>query len=1842
MPTGSKTCPACSQPWTDAEMVQCDDCDLWFHYRCVGVDDGIKDKPWKCHQCGGDAYPPASLSEKKTEELKPQRTEPTVKELLVLLEKQQEREHNLLEKFEKQQETENLLRTELEKLSNEYGAVKRLLDSKPSQHTDVHAAKPEENDEIFQRILENEARLSQKTVASVERQSRVSSGNSDSKLDELAVLMKQAHVEELPKFSGNIKDWPLFLAVFKRTTMIASIDDVTNVGRLTKALQGEAKRLVLDQLTFGLNPKSIIETLEKRYGKKDEVLRTLSLDLMNFPVISSARDPNLQEFAVALKTYVAQLKSLGLHEDLKSTLLESMLHQKLVNLPSMYRRWVQIRQRHASSNIEKFADFVMEEWESLPPTPPENDRISKGKSSVKTLNVHSSADGRNQKPCFSCGGRNHKLPSCYKFKKLNVRERWEFVKDEGICFSCLMAKDHHVIDCPEKKICSEIGCEMPHHRLLHSSTTYQPNLNANAETFEPARDNSEIVSQQVRGHNFNHQVHAGEDVGEDATVTAKVVAVRIFGPDGSFVDDHAFLDDGSTLTMMERQIAEKLGLVGEDENLHLQWTKGITRTERALKCDVTISGINRKNRFVLNNVYCVPNLDLAPSSQDGDDLSSRYRHLRGLPLPTFQNVKPGLLIGLEHATLLGGRSVIEGKEDEPLASNTKLGWIVYGRHSIADVRISGKTIEKQGFQQTHLRLGKCNDTDDRQLHELVKSFFSVENLGVAAKQLKSAEDERAEMLMKSTMKMVDGRYEVGLLWKTDDIVLPDNKKMAMQRLLSEERKLLRDQPSLTWMNEHVQKLITKGYAREATAEDLNTTWRRTWICPLFTVINQNKVPPKRRCVADVAAVQGGVSLNSCLLQGPDNLIALPAALCRARENPVMVTADVAEMFHQVRITREDQQCQRFLWRNGDQSQPPKTFIMEVMMFGPTCSPFQAQHVKNIHAAKYLDKYPEAAEALERFMYMDDYFNSHQSVDEAVRVTLEAIQICSEMGFDLVQVQSSHEEVLSRIPQRHLKQELVSLNLEEASTYFSKLLGMYWMPAEDVFVFRRTFDDLLEKMCAEKYVPTKREVLSAVMKIFDPKGLIAKYVIRGKSLLQDVWREGINWDESLSENLATEWLRFLQAFDEIEKVKIPRWYGGSNLQVADTELVVFVDASAKAYAAVGYFRFPSSSPAHIALVMAKAKVAPVKTMSIPRLELEAAKLGARLAVTIGNLHSFPIKKRFFLSDSKCVLSWIHSKTFNFVPFVAHRVSEILDLTTAREWYYVPTKENVADEATKETSSSEGEDSARWFHGPGFLQQPLDSWPIKKFEVEKVGEVALHRRQEIENFNPETHFLNRVGGKYQSDWRRLVRVTAYIIIGAKSFKVLKSRDDLTLTVLDLEEAEKEIFRFIQRDQLEKLWTQVENLAKDSDVSGSFRVPGETTVWPVMMRSDEKLLRLDSRDKASKESFSAKNLILLPKRHRFVQLYLQHLHEQNHHMGIEGTIASAREKVWIVAIRQALKTTITHCQVCKNLKANPKLPTMGDLHVSRTAFDQKPFSFVGVDCFGPITVREKRSSAKRWGVIFTCLTYRAVHLEVVLDLSADQMVLAVRRLIARRGPVKVMFSDNGRNFVGANTIAGEDARQALHRLSEAASRKMELEWRFIPAYSPWMGGAWERLIGYIKKCIKFCLAGETPTDAVLNNALIEAELLTNKRPLTHTPIDPDDEEPLTPNLALFGSSDAAQVTTLNDDANQFSRASRKRVAHLVEKFRKRWEREYLPAIAKREQPRENRRRIEIGDVVLLTEGEANRENWKLGRVIRIHPTRDEVPRIVDVKMGSGEIKYNRAVGNLAVLEVSSSASF
>lgn len=273
----------------------------------------------------------------------------------------------------------------------------------------------------------------------------------------------------------------------------------------------------------------------------------------------------------------------------------------------------------------------------------------------------------------------------------------------------------------------------------------------------------------------------------------------------------------------------------------------------------------------------------------------------------------------------------------------------------------------------------------------------------------------------------------------------------------------------------------------------------------------------------------------------------------------------------------------------------------------------------------------------------------------------------------------------------------------------KVLGIWWCTKDDTFQFRVKCNLKNTKIINEKKRPTKRELLRIVMGIYDPLGLIANILIYVKVLLQDVWKSNIDWDDVIDDELFERWEQWINLLYKLELVKIPRCYS-INCNSTTIELHILVDASEKAYAAVGYFRTADNGVVNVTMIGAKTRVAPLKLLSIPRLELEACVLGARLSKSITENHSFQIESCTFWSDSKTALGWIKSNHRNYKHFVAFRVAEILDHSESRQWRYIPSALNTADKATKWNKNLSLSNINDWFNGPTFLTKSSDEWPI----------------------------------------------------------------------------------------------------------------------------------------------------------------------------------------------------------------------------------------------------------------------------------------------------------------------------------------------------------------------------------------------------------------------------------------------------------------------------------------------------------------------------------------------------
>ncbi|XP_058816615.1 uncharacterized protein LOC131679881 [Topomyia yanbarensis] len=968
-----------------------------------------------------------------------------------------------------------------------------------------------------------------------------------------------------------------------------------------------------------------------------------------------------------------------------------------------------------------------------------------------------------------------------------------------------------------------------------------------------------------------------------------------------------------------------------------------------------------------------------------------------------------------------------------------------------------------------------------------------------SKPLLSKDDERALQLLTSRTLLKDGHYESALLWRYDTLRLPDSKGMALKRLICLERRMGRDAELANTLRAKIVEYEQKAYIRRLTPREASTKHPRVWYLPIFPVFNRNK-PGKLRIVWDAAATVGGISLNSLLLSGPDQLTSLPSVLYGFREFRIAITGDIREMFHQVLMNEDDQNSQRFLWRDGDSSREPDVYVTRVMTFGATCSPSCAQFVKNANAVRFQHRLPRAVECIIKEHYVDDMLASVESEQEAVRLANEVRYIHSAAGFEIRNWLSNSRRVLEGLDGHQLAKKNMNFSSEMAT---EKVLGMWWCTETDTFTFKLSPNHDQDILSGRK-CPTKREVLKTLMTIYDPLGLIANFLMFLKVLIQEIWRAGSHWDDEISPALAEKWQLWLRLLPQVETVRVPRCYRhlttveGNNV----IQLHVFVDASENGVAAVAYLRFEQNGVIECALVGSKTRVAPLRYLSIPRLELQAAVVGARLANSIMKSHRLNISARYFWTDSRDVVCWLRSDHRRYSQFVASRVGEILETTDLSEWNWLSTKLNVADEGTKWQKLPNLLPSSRWFRGPEFLWNMMREWPLDRKDPgstsEELRATVLHHSLPDPVFRFEDY----------SKWKRVVHITAFTRRFPLNIRRKIAGEPIEagpLTPEELQTAEELIYCLTQQQS----YPEEVKLLREDNVTVKTRprlLPKRSSLYKLCPVADENgMLRMQGRlSNCQFVEDAVKRPILLPKRHHVTNLVIADIHEKYRHINHETVLNEIRQKFYIPRLRTVYNQVRRNCQRCKILRARPQPPIMGDLPVARLAAFSRPFSYTGVDYFGPMQVTVGRRVEKRWGVLFTCLTVRAIHLEIAHSLTTDSCIIAIRNFIARRGSPIEIVSDRGTNFIGASRVL----REALSEVDQ--DRMMQefvspnTKWTFNPPTSPHFGGCWERLIQSVKRVLDQVKPKRLPTDEVLRSMLMEIEMMINSRPLTHIPIN------------------------------------------------------------------------------------------------------------------------------------------
>ena len=443
---------------------------------------------------------------------------------------------------------------------------------------------------------------------------------------------------------------------------------------------------------------------------------------------------------------------------------------------------------------------------------------------------------------------------------------------------------------------------------------------------------------------------------------------------------------------------------------------------------------------------------------------------------------------------------------------------------------------------------------------------------------------------------------------------------------------------------------------------------------------------------------------------------------------------------------------------------------------------------------------------------------------------------------------------------------------------------------------------------------------------------------------------------------------------------------------------------------------------------------------------------------------------------------------------------------------------------------------------------------------------------------------------------------------------------VTVEDLSAAESAVVRCIQKDSFPE---EVEALSESKQLAAKSRLLS----LDVFM-DDEGILRVGGRLQNT-ESEVERHPIVLDK-HVVTDLIVRQLHEKNAHVGVNYTLSLVRRKFYLIKGYSTVKKVLKSCVTCRKLQGNPMGQKMADLPAARTEVGQPPFCNVGVDYFGPLTVKFRRGTAKRYGCLFTCLVTRAVHVEITHAMTSDSFLMAFHRFMARRGKPNKVYSDNGSNLVAADQ---ELQAELLAINSQRLQDEMLVEgiaWHFIPPRAPHMGGVWERMVRGVKSAFKALLTHRLLTDEELLTFMAEAEKIVNDRPLTTVSSDPRDATPLTPNDLLLLRGNSCRPLIAEDNPLRTRWAT---VQALASSFYERFVAEYLPTLHERNKWSQERRELKENDVVLVVDAGLPRGQWPLGLVVEPLLSEDGRVRAANVKIGKQVLR--RPATQLVFLE-------
>ena len=1694
--------------------------------------------------------------------------------------------------------------------------------------------------------------------------------NADSELVEdgstrqlIETLCSQLSLSRLPPpeplaFSGDVLMYQSWKRSFETLISSRGVPNDERLHYLNRYIEGEARECVECYLLTNSSTafEDSVKELDRRFGNSFIVGEKMRDKIDSFPKISGKDSQGLRRYADYLRQCESCMSAVPGLRFLDDPRENRRLLQKCPDwLVQRWKRRVVRHQRESGDfpTFSMFVAFLSEEAEvaNEPCTSFQGEAKSKSDSNVKGSSgsdpifkrakshaVESKKVSDSKKAsCLYCE-KSHPLAKCFKFERLSVPEKNELVLSKKLCRGCL-GTGHINKKCKNKAKCD--ACQQSHPTCLHDcvetyrqrSVSEKSNLQPEAQPFVPSQSNS--ISSSSADSDLPVQSHSNAAYGHGGCLSSMIVPVYVSHKDNPTQERlvYALLDNQSDTSFVLEDTRKALGLNGPKVNLSLS-------TMFAEDCRIScykvngllVRAFNADKKIPLPSVYSRPIMPANRAHIPSIEMAKRWAHLQFLKtklMPVCDTAEIGLLIGYNCNRALIPRQVVASKSG-PFAQRTDLGWGIVGIVDNAPSKSSSSFSHRVVAYEANN--GKVNHVAfrtqtkevvlPRQILGVLESDFKDVGQGVGM----SVDDKRFLNIMKSNVKIdSEGHYVLPLPFKDRNVELYNNRSVAEKRLYHLKAKFDRDPNYRDSYTSFMSEMVASGYAQKVDRSDLHKV---AWFLPHHGVTNKSKL----RVVFDCSAKHRGKSINDCLLQGPDLNNSLIGVLLRFRKEAVAFSCDITKMYYQFRVPERDRFYMCYLWwDDGQTDQEPCVYCMKVHTFGlkssPSCCVFGLQQAANDNELEYG---VDVANFLRDHFYVDDGLISVKSNDLAIDLIKRTIKLCDKAQLRLHKFVSNSEEVLVSVPpERRLNGKEVDLRFDQLP--MERTLGVEWCVQSDTFQFRGN---------VKESAMTRRGLLASVASLYDPLGFIAPFTLIGKRILQRLCLSSADWDEKVSPDLQPHWQRWLVSCQSLVKIQIPRSLKPPDLDVREIEFHHFCDASTSGYGCCSYLRqILVSGAIHVSFLMGKSRVSPIKPMTVPRLELSAAVLAVKMAHLLDSELGYINAKHFFWCDSKVVLGYIGNTSKRFHVFVSNRVGFIHSQSSVDQWRYIPGNLNVADIASRGCLGEELK-SSKWFSGPDFLwESSLPSFQTKSVKVDEL-DPEVRTAKVLAGSSLECFDVNRFA--HVSNWSRLKRVVALILLLKQFLKEKKLSRRFTrarlsvyesISVEVLNQAESEILKGVQQAAFPE---EIAALSRSEPV----KLASPISKLDCFLK--DSLLRVGGRLRQSAMLQPWIHPIVIPKQSHIGNLIISHCHSTVFHQGKGMTLNAIRSSgYWIIGGRLSVSRHIFRCVTCRRLRADPVGHKMADLPADRVT-PSAPFTFCGVDLFGPFVILDGRKELNRWGCIFTCLSSRAVHLEVVNALSSSSFINALRRFIALRGPISLLRCDQGTNFVGAN----KELQECFRKISDGSIKQFLLDNNCIFEFKPnppaasHMSGAWERLIRSVRSILATLLFQHSSQldDESLRTFLCEVSAVINSRPLTLESFsDPNFPEPLTPNHLL-----TMKTKLIVSPPSEFQREDLysvkrwRRTQYLVDQFWSRWKSEYTHWLQSRSKWVRPKRNLKIGDVVILKDEAQPRNLWRVARVADVKVSSDGHVRSVKIMVGARNLdKSGKRITELLCLE-------